>query len=183
LKAIESLKRGVSKARRLWSEGRVDRALSEVERLLKVWPNNPHLLVMRAELIQLQDDVDGTPTLEDAKSDLELAAGLDEDSPEALIELGYFLFVNDDDAKEALKRFDKAVYLCVDLFTQALVGHAEALAELGQETKALSSLMMACSLVGRYPGSVRESVLQRIKGLMMESTLEAGSASSNGSQQ
>jgi hypothetical protein len=42
---------------------------------------------------------------------------------------------------------------------------------------------MACSLVGRYPGSVRESVLQRIKGLMMESTLEAGSASSNGSQQ
>jgi tetratricopeptide (TPR) repeat protein len=182
LKTIESLKRGVRKARRLWSEEHFDQALSEVERLLKVWPNNPRLLVMRADLIQLQDDVDGIPTLEDAKSDLELAADLDEDSPDALIELGYFLFVHDDDAKEALKRFDKAVYLCVDLFTQALVGHAEALAELGQETKALSSLMMACSLVGRYPGSVREHVLARIKSLM-NSTLEAGSASSNGSRQ
>ena len=42
--------------------------------------------------------------------------------------------------------------------------------------------MMACSLVARYPGSVRENVLERIKDLM-DGTLEAGSVSSNGSQQ
>jgi tetratricopeptide (TPR) repeat protein len=182
LKAVEFLKRGVSKARRLWRQGHVDRALSQVERLLEEWPDNPRLLVMRAELTQLQENVEGTPTLEDAKSDLIRAAGLDEDSPDPLIELGYFLFAVQDDAKTASRCFDKAVHLCVDLLTQALVGHAQALSELGQEAKASASLMTACSLVAQYRSSVRETVLERIKDLM-ENTLEAAPASSNGPQQ
>jgi tetratricopeptide (TPR) repeat protein len=182
LKTVESLKRGVSKALRLWREGRRDLALSQIDRLLEMWPDNPRLLVMRAKLIQLQDDVEGIPTLEDARSDLIRAAGLDEDSPDPLIELGHFLFAVQDDAKNASRYFDKAVHLSVDLLTQALVGHAQALAELGQEAKASASLMTACSLAAQYRGSVRETVLERIRDLV-GNTLEAGSASSNGPQQ
>lgn len=182
MKTLESLKRGVSKARRLWREGRRDLALSQVDRLLEMWPDNPRLLVMRAELTQLQDDVEGIPTLEDAKSDLIRAAGLDEDSPDPLIELGHFLFAVQDDAKRASRCFDKAVHLSVDLLTQALVGQAQALAELGQEAKASASLMTACSLVAQYRSSVRETVLERIRDLV-GNTLEAGAASSNGPQQ
>ena len=178
---MESLKRGVSKARRLWREGHMGRALSQVEGLLEEWPHNSHLLVLRAELTQLQDDVDGVPSLWDAKADLAQAVGLDEDSPSALIELGYFCFVHDDDAKTASKHFDKAVRLCVDYLTQALVGQAEAASELDQEAKVLSSLMTACGLAAHYRGAVRENVLERIKNLM-EENLGAESVAGNGSK-
>jgi len=73
------------------------------------------------------------------------------------------------------------VYRAVDLLTQALVGQAKSLAELGHETKASDSLMIACSLVAHHRGSVRESVLEGIKDLM-EDTLEARSVSTNGSK-
>ena len=91
---------------------------------------------MRAELTQLQDDAEGMPSLEDAELDLIRAVGLNEDSADSLIELGYFHYVHHDDAKEASKYFERAISLSVDQLTQALVGHAEALAELGHETKA-----------------------------------------------
>jgi len=181
LKTIDSLKRGVSKARRLWHEGDCGRALAAVERLLKEWPDNPQLLIMRAELAQLQADANGAYALEDARSDLVRAASLDPDSPDALIELGYFSFVHDDDAGEAAKHFDKAVHRCVDLLTQALVGHAEAQAELGNASKASNSLMTACVLAAGYRGSVREGVLGRLKDLM-GSALEPGAAPANGSR-
>jgi hypothetical protein len=181
LKTVEALKRGVSKARRLWGEGHRDRALSEVQRLLGVWPDNPRLLVMRAELTQLQDETDGIPSLEDAEADLIRAADLDDCAPDPLIELGYYNFVHHDDAKTASKHFEKAVSLGVDLLTQALVGHAEALSELGQDAKASRSLMTACGLVAQYRDSVRGNVLARIKDLM-ETTMEAEPASANGAR-
>jgi hypothetical protein len=182
LKSAESFKRGVSKARRLWRDGRVDLALTQVQGLLGEWPDNPRLLVMRAMLTQLQDDVDGIPTLVDVKADLTRASGLDDPSPDPLIELGYYSFAVEDDARKATRYFDKAVHLSVDLLTQALVGQAEALSELGQEAQASRCLMTACSLVAQYRSSVRESVLEKIKELM-ETTMEAQSASANGAHE
>jgi tetratricopeptide (TPR) repeat protein len=162
LKTIESLKRGVSKARRLWREERVDEALAEVEHLLQAWPNNPHLLVMRADLIRLQDDEDGTPTLSDAKSDLELAVALDEDSPAPLIELGYFVYVIEDDATTALKHFQKAIRLCRSLLKDALIGQAKALSELGREAEAVLSLTEAYSHDGKSDG---KEILEQLRQL------------------
>lgn len=178
MKAITPLKRGLSKARRLWRDGRLDLALSEVDRLLGEWPDQRHLLLMRARLTQLQDDIEGTPSLDDAESDLERAVQLDEQSPDSLIELGYFRFVHHDDAKGASKYFERAVHRCVDMLSQALVGRAEALYELGREDKASNSLMTACSLAAQYRESLREDVLERIKDLL-ESALEADEAPSD----
>ncbi len=96
-----------------------------------------------------------------------------------MIELGYFHYVHHDDAKEASKYFERAISLSVDQLTQALVGHAEALAELGHETKASRSLMTACGLIAQYRSSVRDNVLERIKDLM-ETVMDAPPASANG---
>lgn len=180
MKTIDSLKRGIAKARRLWRDGRRDLALTEVQRLLTEWPDNTRLLVMRAQLTQLQDDADGVPTLDDAKNDLQKASELDDQSPAALIELGYLCYAVEDDSKAASRHFKKALNLCVDLLTQALVGHAGALADLDEKSKALNSLMEACSLVANYPDSVRDDVKSRLKGLL-EDTLEAPAVSTNGS--
>src|ERR1700736_5456006 len=89
MKPVTALKRGLAKVRRDWQAGHYDRALAEVNRLLIEWPDNPHLLVMWADLIQLQEADDG-PTLEEAKAAYRRAADLDSDSPAALIELGHF---------------------------------------------------------------------------------------------
>jgi tetratricopeptide (TPR) repeat protein len=181
MRTSTSLKRGLDRVLALRREQRFDLALQDVTRLMELWPDHPRLLVLRAELIQLQGDEEGLPTLDDAKNDLKRAVALDPFSADALIELGYFLYAVEDDAKAAAKYFEKVVHLCVEQFTQALVGHAEALSELGQETKAASSLMEACSLAAHYRGSVRENVLERIKDLM-EDTLQAETSTGNGSQ-
>jgi tetratricopeptide (TPR) repeat protein len=156
------MKRGIAKARRLWREERCDLALNEVERLLKDWPYNPQLLIMRADLIQLQDEVDGEPTSSDAKSDLEMAASLDEDCPTALIELGYFVFAVEDDAKTASKHFQKAIRLCRSLLKDALTGQAKALVELGRDAEALGCLAEAFSQNGKSGG---EEILQQLREL------------------
>ncbi len=147
---VASLERGIAKVRRLWRQDRYDLALVEVDRLLELSPNNPYLLVQRGELIQLQNGDEELPTLEDAKAALVSAVALDPDSPNALIELGYFVYAIEDDAKTAAKHFEKAVKLSADLFAQALVGHAEALSELGQETKAARLILEARTIASQY---------------------------------
>jgi tetratricopeptide (TPR) repeat protein len=176
---LGSLKTGLRRVDRHWREGRFDEALAEVESLLQAWPNSSYLLIMRASLTRLQDDEDGTPTLEDAKSDLLAAVDLDPDSPAALIELGQFTNAIDDDARSAAKYFEKAVYLCADLLAQALVSHAEALSEIGNESKALNSVLDACTIVSRYREHMRDNVIERIQELL-GSSLEVGSNGKNG---
>ncbi len=181
MKSIGSFKQGVVKAQRHWTGGRYDQALAEVDRLLEDWPQNSQLLVMRSNLICLQDRGDLKPSLDDARMDLEAASKLDADSPSPLIELGYFHYVYQDDALEANKYFDKAVSLCVDLLSQALVGQAEARSELGHEARSFDALMTACSLATHYRGSMRETVLERIK-ILLNDTLGAESVSTNESK-
>ena len=55
MKPLANFKRGVAKVRRSWQAGEYARALAEVSQLLKEWPDNPQLLIMWADLIQLQD--------------------------------------------------------------------------------------------------------------------------------
>ena len=162
MKATDTLKRGISKVRRLWREERFAKALAEVDRLLSEWPNSPYLLVMRSDLIRLQDEEDGEPTLDDAKADLKLAVALDEDSPAALIELGYYVFAIEDDAGTAVKHFQKAIRLCRGLLKDALTGQAKALSELGRDVEALECLAQAINQNGK---SGSEEILEQLRQL------------------
>jgi predicted Zn-dependent protease len=168
MKPVSAFKRGVAKVRREWLAERYDRALAEVARLLEEWPDNPHLLVMWADLIQLQEREDGA-SLDDARTAYQRAAELENDSPAALIELSHFLFAIDDDAEAASKAFGKCVHLCKRLLVEALLGHAEALRELERHRDANAALAEAYWLQThdrRNGGGVQtEQIRERLREL------------------
>ena len=56
MKDIRGFKQGLSTISRFWKKREYDRALAEVESLLEVWPGNAHLHILRASLLQLQED-------------------------------------------------------------------------------------------------------------------------------
>ncbi|MEJ7637032.1 MAG: hypothetical protein WKF75_03330, partial [Singulisphaera sp.] len=69
-----ALKQGLAKVGRARYDRHYLQALMEVDRLLEISPANPSLLILRAQLIQLQEDEAGAPALDDARMDLKLAA-------------------------------------------------------------------------------------------------------------
>ncbi len=137
MKTLKTYKQGLAKVKREWLARRYDRAIAEADRMLGEWPDNPHLLVLWAHLVELQETEEGPPTLEDAKAAYQRAVELDSESPEPLIEFGHYLYALDDDAAAAEKMFSRAIRLCKSLLTEALVGKAKALDELGRKTEAL----------------------------------------------
>ena len=136
MKTISSYKRGLARIRRDWLAGRYDKALAETDSLLQVWPDNPTLLVMRADLIQMQDG-DGAPGLDEARAAYERAVDLDEESPAPLIELGHYLLAIEDDAKAAAACFEKAAALSKSLAKKAQRGWTEARMELQPQTNTI----------------------------------------------
>jgi tetratricopeptide (TPR) repeat protein len=166
MKTTAALKRGLAKVWRDWESQRFDRALAEIERLLESQPDNPRLLVMRANLIPLQDEVvAGGPTLEDARKDLKTAIKLDDRSPNPLIELGYFLYTFDDDAKAASKYFQKAIELCRELLKNALIGQAKALSELEHDAEAMGCLAEAYWLSEHNGKLNAEEIIEQLRSL------------------
>ena len=89
MSSLRTLKQKLSNVARLWEEEYYDEALAEVEALLESWPGNPHLHVLKASLVQLQDDP--KYDLEEVKQALQRAVELDKESPTASIELGHYL--------------------------------------------------------------------------------------------
>ncbi len=168
MKPTSSFKRGVAQVRREWRAGRYDRALAEVNRLLEGWPDNPQLLVLWADLVQLQETAEG-PTLEEARAAYERAAELDEQSPAALNGLGHFLMAVEDDPEGASKCFDRAIALSRRLLREALMDQAKALAELERKPEALACLAQAYWLQaqnGKTPsGPEHAEILERLKDL------------------
>jgi tetratricopeptide (TPR) repeat protein len=169
MKSLTTFKRGVAKVRRDWSDGRVDIALAEVDRLLQEWPDNPQLLVMWADLIQLQERTNG-PSLEDAKAAYQRAAALEGEFPAALVELAHFTYALEDDAKTANKTFDKAIVACRRLLIEALLGKAKALHEMERTAEARACLDEAYMLRLRDPNkpdfsSTFEDVMEQFNGL------------------
>jgi tetratricopeptide (TPR) repeat protein len=173
MKSLTAFKRGVAKVRRDWQEGHYEAALREVDRLLKEWPDNPRLLVMWADLIQLQDATNG-PSLGEAKSAYQRAAELEGDGSPALVELGHFLYSLDDDAKSANKIFDKAITAYRRLLIEALLGRAKALHEMGRVSEARACLDEAYMLRLRDPdGPDLTTTFEEIMGQLNE-LLHAG---------
>jgi tetratricopeptide (TPR) repeat protein len=150
MKSTTTFKRGVAKVRRDWQEGHYDVALKGVDRLLKDWPDNPQLLVMWADLIQLQEKTEG-PSLDDAKAAYRRAVELEEEYPSALVELGHFLYALEDDPRSANKVYEKAIVACRRLLIEALLGKAKALHEIGGISEARACLDEAYMLRLRDP--------------------------------
>lgn len=135
---VQTFKRSLASVQRLWSAGHYDTALREVEVLLKTWPGNAHLHLLRAGLIQLQDEP--TATLDDAKQSLGEAIALDEASPAAAIELGHFFDAVEDDPKAASKVYSKAIVQSRRLLVEALIGQTKTLLQLEKQDEALKCL-------------------------------------------
>jgi len=168
MKSTGSFKRGLTKVRREWLAAHYDRALAEVSRLLNEWPDNPRLLIFWADLIQLQDTDEG-PSLADAKAAYQRAIELSENSPEALTELGLFIYALEDNAQAALPYFEQAAEVCWSFLEQALVGQAEACAELERWSEAAALLREVHRIQAHRGKSANgdngEEVLERAKAL------------------
>jgi len=158
MKPLTTFKRGVAKVRRDWKEGRYEVALAEVDRLLKEWPDNPQLLVMWADLIQLQEQANGS-SLEGAKAAYRRAAELDGECSPAL----------EDDAKSASKAYEKAIVAYRRLLIEALLGKAKALHEMERVTEARACLDEAYMLRLRDPERTdRSGTFEEIMGQLNE---------------
>ena len=165
-KSADSLKRGIAKVLRLWNDQEYALALQQVNSLLEQWPNTPYLLVMRADLTQLQDVEEGEPTLGDARGDLELAVILDEECISAWIELGYCQFVHEDDAVAAIKNFREAIRLSRKFLKDALIGQAKALLELERDAEAMTCLAEAYTLTAKRDDKRRGAeILEELRHL------------------
>lgn len=144
--SIRSFKKKVSRIQKLWDEKKYDQALSQTEELRAEWPGNAKLLVLWASLVQLQEEPEHS--LDDAKAALQIALELDEDSPAAAIELGHFLDAVEDEPRAAAKVFAVAAQSARQLLTEALLGQAKALLQVGKRSEAIALLAEAVRLVG-----------------------------------
>src|SRR5262245_36923902 len=168
MRTTKTYKSGLARIRKAWRTGRYERALEEVERLLSSWPDNPSLLRMRAELVQLQEET--KHRLVDVRADLERAVALNEESPAALIELGHFLSTVEDNPAAASRCFGKAITLCRRFLTEALLAQADTLLEIDRKPDALAHLAEAYFLQapnGRSAaGSAGKEILDHLKILL-----------------
>jgi tetratricopeptide (TPR) repeat protein len=164
MKSLKSYKQGSAKIRREWVARRYEKALAEAARLLQEWPDNPSLLVMWADLIQLQA-ADRGPPLEQARAAYERAADLDSEGAAPLIELGHFHYAVEDDASAASKAYAKAIERSKTLLIDALLGQAKALTELGRKPEALACLAQAHWLQSGHSetsnGKAREDIMRQ----------------------
>lgn len=128
MSTLRALKQRLSNVSRLWDEEDYDEALAEVETLLETWPGNPHLHVLKASLLQLQEEP--KYDLDEAKRALQRAIELDKDSPTAAIELGHFLDNVEDDPQAAVKAYAEGVAAARHLLIDGLIGQAKAYRQL-----------------------------------------------------
>ena len=128
MSSLRGFRQRLSTVTGLWDESHYDEALNEVESMLKSWPGNPHLHVLRACLIQLQEDP--KLDLDEAKQALRQAIELDKSSPEASVELGHFLDCIEDDPQAAVKAYGDGVAAARHLLIDGLIGQAKACRQL-----------------------------------------------------
>jgi hypothetical protein len=129
-----TFKRGLKKVCAHWEKEDYGAALSGVERLKEEWPGNAYLHVLRASLVQLQEQP--KHGLEEAKRALHEAVELDGPRPAASIEFGYFLDNVEDNPDAASKPLAEGVAKARRLLIEALIGQAKAFLQLGKRQDA-----------------------------------------------
>lgn len=106
-------------------------------------PSN--MLVMKSTAIQLAEYSHGY-TLQDAREALFFALELDPENPEILMELGYFHYAVDDNPKEAIPFFEKAISNSRNIYRDSIVGAVNARLELGMKSEAKEVVRIFSSL-------------------------------------
>lgn len=146
---------------------KLDLLIGEIEGLCF----SSYFLIERSILIQLQDDEmnndvckEKSWTLEDAEKNLRDAILIDPYSLEALIELGYFVFVGNDDKTDSLSYFEKAIDKCNDSLERALLGKIKCILEIEGPQAAKKLLVKA---ERQFPDSkrfvdVKSDILQQL---------------------
>jgi len=150
---LRAFKQKLSTVNRLWEKKDYDTALAEVEDLLKVWPGNAHLHILRASLVQLQEDP--KYSLDEAKKALQQAVELDKSSPAGAIELAHFLDAVRDNPQAASESYAEGVAVARQLLIEGLLGQANALFQLNRREDCLQSLMEVVQVLQFEPGSRR----------------------------
>lgn len=138
MKASRSFKSRLAKVSRLWDKQDHDAALTEVETMLGTWPGNAHLHVLKASLVQLQEETQYA--LNDAKISLKQAVELDPNSPEATIELGYYLDNVEDDPRTAEKAYAAGAAIARRFLIDGLIGQAKVYRQLNKQEEFLHCL-------------------------------------------
>jgi len=123
-------KKKFEEVQRLMASDKFDAALRKVESLMVAWPGNAHLHVLWATLAQLQENPKGG--LDEVRQSLEEAVELDQGSPAAALEFGYYLDNVEDAPEAAIEVFTSAVSNARRLLTEGLIGQARALIQLGK---------------------------------------------------
>ncbi len=148
---LRGFKQGLSTVSQLREEKAFDRALGEVESLLKLWPGNAHLHVLWASLEQLQENTTHDP--DEAKQALQKAIELDKTSPVAAIEFGHFLDNVEDNPLAATIAFADGVSTARRLLIEGLIGQAKAYRQLGKREEFLRCLREVLQIARFETGS------------------------------
>lgn len=113
--------------RALCKEERFKEALEQIEAVQQQGYEDASLLVLKALCIQMSEGE--AHTLQDAKATLEQAASLQEDGAEAQLELGWYLYNVDDDAKAAHPVFQGAIESLKAQLTSSVIGAVKSIRE------------------------------------------------------
>jgi len=131
-----------------WKEKKFNETYEKIHDIIKTYPTSYKLHVILSSAIQMSDTPlkeEGEP-LDVAKKHLELAGELAPDLPEPFNELGYFSYAIEDDAKGAIKYFQKAYENNTRHFKETLVGLLKCYIELKDE-KNYNSTIKLCNTI------------------------------------
>lgn len=128
--------------KKLYSEGRYTEALSYLEESEDAGGVHPGVLVWKARCILLADKPTGY-NLSDVEGMLQRALSADDEYLPAIIDLAYFYLNVLDNAERGRLLFTKALELCAETATEAVVGAAQCIAELESTDAALNFLTNA----------------------------------------
>lgn len=126
----------------LYAGGEYKEALSLLEEIENGGHVCPSVLVWKARCILLADEA--TPySLSDVEEMLGRAISLDDQYLPATLDLAYFYLNVLDDAERGNPLFRRALELCKEATTEAIVGAAQCIAELDSDGAALEFLSSA----------------------------------------
>jgi len=165
--APDGFKQMLSVVTRLWDDEDYAAALAEVESMLTSWPGNAHLHVLRAGLVQLEEEP--THVLDDAKRALHLAVEFGPGSPAAAIELGHFLDHVEDDPRAAAEAYAAGVAVARRLLLDGLIGQAKAFRQLDKSAEFRRCLMEILHLTRFETGPKRTELEESGADVFFES--------------
>ena len=138
------MKNEFNEIRILMGEKKYNEAILIIEKLEIANPINPKILILKARCIYMSDSKNKY-TLNDVKKLYKKVLELDNNHIEALIELGYFYYANDNNPNKAIPYFTKAIKLNKNFLIDSIKGIVKCFEETKSVLFALSYLKEARS--------------------------------------